>query len=233
MATSDPPPSTPIDAAELVSSDGERADPTSPLDRLWGYAVSVFLLGAVLYPLQTKPPRDSFPLSTYPMFSKARPAFISVGHVMAVGKDGREEPIPPNIVGGGEVLQAKVAIRNTIRRGRNAVRELCRKVAVGVAGDDDWSWVTAIEVRTDRYQVAGYFSGGHKPVSSRLHTRCDRDGKPLRWGSPPERPPPRKPSRRKRPRGSKRQHPAPPMSASASTSAVPSGTTRPDEKGSP
>ncbi len=142
------------------------------LGRVYGYVVSALFLGAVLYPLQTDPPRDSFPLSTFPMFSKARPAFISIGHVMGVGADGQLRPLPPAIVASGEVLQAKVAIRSTIQRGRRATRELCSQVQRRVAEDSDLSWVQWVEVRTDRYQVAGYFSGARKPVSTQEHARC-------------------------------------------------------------
>jgi hypothetical protein len=142
------------------------------VERAYGYVVSVLLLGAVLYPLQTDPLRDSFPLSTYPMFSKARPAFITIGHVVGVGKDGRLEPIPPSVVASGEVLQTKVAIRNTIRRGRRAATRLCDEVRGRVAADGSLSWVEWVEVRTDRYQVAGYFSSARKPVWTRKHARC-------------------------------------------------------------
>lgn len=142
------------------------------LERAYGYVVSALLLGAVVYPLQTEPPRDSFPLSTFPMFSKSRPAFITIGHVVGVGADGQTLPIPPDLVASGEVLQAKVAIHNTIQRGRRATQQLCAEVTARIAADPDYAWVVSVEVRTDRYQVAGYFSGARKPVWSRTHARC-------------------------------------------------------------
>jgi hypothetical protein len=140
--------------------------------RAYGYVVSAVLLGAVVYPLQTEPQRDSFPLSTFPMFSKARPAFITIGHVVGVGADKQMRPIPPEIVASGEVLQAKVAIRDTIRRGRRATVALCDQVRQRVAADPDFAWVERIEIRTDRYQVSGYFTGARKPVSTRKHASC-------------------------------------------------------------
>lgn len=142
------------------------------LERGYGYVVSVVLLGAMLYPLQTEPQRDSFPLSTYPMFSIARPAFIEIGHVVGVGADDQRRPLPPELVASGEVLQAKVAILATIQRGRRAVRDLCAEVSARIASDPSLSWVVWVEVRTDRYQVAGYFSGAKQPLSGRLHARC-------------------------------------------------------------
>ena len=82
------------------------------------------------------------------------------------------EPIPPELVASGEVLQTKVAIRNTVRRGRRAARELCQEVKARVATEPSLAWVDWIEVRTDRYQVAGYFTGARKPVWTRKHARC-------------------------------------------------------------
>lgn len=143
------------------------------LERAYGYVVSVLLLGAVVYPLQAEPRRDSFPLSTFPMFSKARPAFITLDHVVGISGDAkRTEPIPPGVVFSSEVLQTKVAIRNTVRAGRRATRALCTEVRKRVAADPDLAWVEWVEVRTDRYQVAGYFTGARKPVWSRKHARC-------------------------------------------------------------
>ena len=142
-------------------------------ERAYGYVVSAILLGALIYPLQTDPPRDSFPLSTFPMFSKARPAFITLDHVVGISADRKTtEPIPPELVASGEVLQTKVAIRNTVRRGRRAARELCQEVKARVATEPSLAWVDWIEVRTDRYQVAGYFTGARKPVWTRKHARC-------------------------------------------------------------
>ncbi len=142
------------------------------LERAYGYLVSAAILGAMLYPLQTEPPRDSFPLSTYPMFSKARPELIEIGHVVGVGADETRRPIPPQLVASGEVLQAKVAIEGTIARGRRAARALCEEVRARVLAEPSMDWVAFVEVRTDRFQVAGYFTGARKPVSGRLHARC-------------------------------------------------------------
>lgn len=140
--------------------------------RAWAYLVSLALIGAVLWPLQQNEPKDSFPLSIYPMFSKARPTEASIDHVVAVATDGRQQAVPPHLVASGEVLQAKVAISHTLERGRRGAEELCRKVAAALVDQPDWSWAERVEVRSDRYLVLGYFSGARKPVWSRVHARC-------------------------------------------------------------
>ncbi len=140
-------------------------------ERWWSYLVSAVAIGAVLYPLQTDPQVDSFPLSTYPMFTAERPPFADIDHVVGVGR-GRRAPIPPGLVASGEVLQAKVAVAETLRRGRRGAQALCRQVAERVAQSGDLGWVEHLEVRSDRYQVLGYFSSARAPVTSRLHARC-------------------------------------------------------------
>jgi hypothetical protein len=141
-------------------------------DRAYGYLVSAIVVGALLYPLQVSPPRDSFPLSTFPMFSKARPPFADIDHVVAVDAAGASTVLPPGMVASDEVLQAKVAVTTVVRRGRKAAVELCLAVAQRVAADPEHAAAVRVEVRSDRYQVDGYFSGARQPVSSSVHARC-------------------------------------------------------------
>ena len=143
--------------------------------RAFAYTVSLTLVGAVLWPLQQNEPKDGFPLSTYPMFSRKRPTELSVDHVVAVSGT-RHEAVPPELVASGEVLQAKATITQKLRRGRRGAEELCRQVAERLRSDDDWRWAEHVEVRSDRYLVLGYFSGAKKPIWSRRHARCALQG---------------------------------------------------------
>jgi hypothetical protein len=129
----------------------------------WGAIVSVAMLAAVASPLWHGV--DSFPLSTFPMFSKARPAEVDIDHVVAVDAQGNRWALPPSLVMRGEVLQTKVAITEAIR-GRRA-RDLCRDVAARLEDPA----VVSVEVRSDRYRVSEYFAN-RKPIESRVHARC-------------------------------------------------------------
>ena len=142
------------------------------MERWWGWAVSAAFVGAVLYPLQTDPPTDSFPLSTYPMFTSKRPPHADVDHVVAIAGE-RSEVVPPALVYSSEVLQTQQSVKKTIRRGRRAAKKLCSDVAARVAEESDLSWATHIEVRGDRYMVLGYFSSARQPIRSRKHARCE------------------------------------------------------------
>lgn len=139
--------------------------------RAWAYTVSASLVGAVLWPLQQTKAEDSFPLSTYPMFSKRRPTELSLDHVVAVAAT-RQRAVPPPLVASGEVLQAKATITQKLRQGRRGAEALCREVAERLREDEDWRWADHVEVRSDRYLVLGYFSGAKKPIWSRVHARC-------------------------------------------------------------
>ena len=132
--------------------------------RLGAWAVAVVTLGAVASPLR-EGAQDSFPLSNFPMFSNARPAEAEIEHVVAVAGE-RREAIPPGMVASGEVLQTKVAISQTVQRGRAACRKLCREVAARVADDDAFAWAEEVHVRADRYQVLGYFTSSRRPLRS-------------------------------------------------------------------
>jgi hypothetical protein len=134
--------------------------------------VSTVVLGAILWPMLRDPPIDSFPLSTYPMFSRHRPKVIALDHVVGVRADGSREVIPPGTVASREVLQTKVLIRDTVRRGPRAALALCREVAARVSAAD----FHRIEIRHDAYRVLPYFEGDRAPVKSRVHARCKVGG---------------------------------------------------------
>jgi hypothetical protein len=133
---------------------------------LWGSAVSVTMLVAVASPLWHG--EDDYPLSTYPMFSKARPAEIDIEHLVGVSADGRERKLPPSLVMRGEVLEAKVAISSAIARQEAAA--LCAAVAQRAPGFDPT--LVRVEVRSDRYRVRSYFAGDRSPLASQVHARC-------------------------------------------------------------
>jgi hypothetical protein len=147
-------------------SAAERREP------LVAWTVSALFLGAILWPMAQTPPRDSFPLSTFPMFARARPPVVDIDHLVAVGNAGQRRIVPPQLVVRGEVLQSKALIDATVRRGRRASLELCRAVAARLAEDPGWSNVVRLELRRDRFDVLAYFAGERTPLQQRVHARC-------------------------------------------------------------
>jgi hypothetical protein len=88
----------------------------------------------MLWPLGFAPPRDSFPLSSYPMFARARTsAGLTLDYFVAVAPGGERSFVTPDDVGSAEVLQARSAIIDAVRGGRGARQRLCTAVAARLA----------------------------------------------------------------------------------------------------
>ncbi|MEM9692561.1 MAG: hypothetical protein AAGA56_08455 [Myxococcota bacterium] len=138
-------------------------------EKRFAVGFAVVMIGALLSPLSHG--EDSFPLSTFPMFSRARPKEVQVAHVIAVYEDGRREVVPPGLVYRSEVLQTKVAIRNAIQRKK--AKKLCQDVATRLRdAGGEWLEAQRLEIRTDRYLVAGYFTSAQRPIWSQRHASC-------------------------------------------------------------
>lgn len=139
--------------------------------RRWAAAsFSVALLALVLAPLARE--RDSFPLSSYPMFSSVRTKpWISV----VVGRDaqGEQRPIPPTLVANAEVMQAAQTIANAVKR--KQAEQLCERVATRVASEPAWADVVSIEVQSRQFDPLTYFTSdeGRTPLRVRRRARCE------------------------------------------------------------
>jgi hypothetical protein len=141
------------------------------MSRSYAYVVSAGMLGLTLAPLFRG--ADSFPLSTYPMFSYGqRDPMTTVERAVGVGAGGARRPIPPRLVGSGEVLQAKATVAHSIRLGGAAARALCRDIAERVSSNQAFADVVSVEIRTDTFDAVAFFNGHEAPVSSRVHARC-------------------------------------------------------------
>lgn len=139
--------------------------------RLWIAVFSAGVLLAVLWPMLREPRVDGFPLSTYPMFSHGRDkAQAQIFHVVGFSTEGRHRPVPPELVGTEEIMQAYQTVRVAIRRGHAA--ELCQRAAQLVAADPDHADIDRLEVRSDTYDSIAYFAGDKKPRGTRVHARC-------------------------------------------------------------
>ncbi|MEZ4452426.1 MAG: hypothetical protein R3B09_23375 [Nannocystaceae bacterium] len=135
------------------------------------YAVSLGLCALVVMPGLRPLGYDSFPWSSYPMFSDPRPREATIAHALALSFDGQtRRPVPPPLLGSDEVLQALATVRGAIRGHRTPA--LCRRIAATVAETPGWSDFEWIEIASDRYDVLTYFGGSHRPLDRSIHTRC-------------------------------------------------------------
>lgn len=142
----------------------------------FAHVVGAALIGAVCFPMLRSTSTDSYPLSNYPMFSRARPRAVDIDHLVAITKGGERRVVPPGLVASDEVLQAKVVIATAVGRGRASARALCLAVAARLRAHAEWADTVRIEVRSDRYDAHRYFDGDRAPVHSRVHAHCTVGG---------------------------------------------------------
>lgn len=147
------------------------------MGRLHAYGLSALVIGAVLSPLRLDPQdpkQDSFPLSTYPMFSYDRGRIASVTVALARGPGGYEQAVPPSFVATSETMQAMKTIAKSVRAGGRRARDLCESIAERVAESDDPVFAPATEVAFVRNTVDSidYLSGDRAPRERRYHVRC-------------------------------------------------------------
>ncbi len=140
------------------------------MSRFRAYAFGLTIIAAVAYPVTFPLGQDSFPLSSYPMFSyrRERP---TIYFARAIGADGEVRRVPPELVGSSEVMQAAVTVRRAIQSGKGRMRELCRGIA-GRAQSDAGLRGARIELVSAELDPVAYFVEGPEPVSLRRHHRC-------------------------------------------------------------
>lgn len=150
----------------------------TPLFERPSYAIAVvcvFTL-AVFAPTVLGLP-DSFPLSTYPMFAKHRgqPQMVKL---IATTPNG-VVPVRPQLLGTGEVLQAKVLLEQVAAKSRGQRRKFCVETArrlAQLAESRDWQQLELVRVQ---YDPIGYFYDDGKPIAEQVITSCplhDRAG---------------------------------------------------------
>ncbi|MGD8863872.1 MAG: hypothetical protein PVI30_27910 [Myxococcales bacterium] len=153
-----------------------------PTRRAYAYAVSVLILGATVYPAFEDPGDDSFPLSTYPMFSRPKPRTVAVSSAVALGEGGFEQAVPPSYVANAEAMQALQTIKKSLRAGRRAAQRLCRAIAarIDAGGDPDFAQATEVALVTERIDSIAFLAGESDAGGERrVHVRC-----PIREPSP-------------------------------------------------
>lgn len=136
-----------------------------------GVVAAVVAAVLVLAPVFRQPPRDSFPLSTYPMFANDRGPVAPVNTVLAVDAAGELHTLSPEVIGGSdEVILAAATVSRAIRAG--SADDLCRTVAERT---DDDGWVL-LRVVTHRYDTVSYLSGNRQPIDEIVHAECPAAG---------------------------------------------------------
>jgi hypothetical protein len=143
------------------------------VERLYAYALSLVMLGAVLSPSLRDPNDDGFPLSTYPMFSRNRGRTSSVTAALAVDARGAEVALPPSLLGTSETMQAFRILSKGVHAGPRSARRLCRTLAERVASDAGFSSATTVVLVTQEFDSIAYLSGKRTALSRTENARCN------------------------------------------------------------
>ena len=116
------------------------------------WLVTAALGAAILSPLVRDRSWDSFPISSFPMFSRGDLGTrMRLGHVILVDREGKRRPASPSVVGTPEPMVAKNLVENAIARGEAGA--FCERVAGRAPAD-----VVIVEVVTSVFDTQSYFS---------------------------------------------------------------------------
>jgi len=112
--------------------------------------------------------RDSFPLSTFPMFSAHIDRTQSIDTAVALRADGTVIRLTPAQISGTSIVnQAASVVSSAI--GEDRAADLCSAVAARVGPATD---AAAVEIVTERYDAVGWFDGQRTPVQRIVHAQC-------------------------------------------------------------
>jgi hypothetical protein len=141
------------------------------VSRALAYGFGLGLIVAVASPAFGDPPRDSYPLSTYPMFSQKRRAPL-LYFAEGVTAGGRPVRLPPDIVANTEVMQAVASVKRAVLGGEEASEQFCAAAAKRVAASADHAEVVRVELVGAVFDPIAYFVNGAEPAERTVHHRC-------------------------------------------------------------
>ena len=145
----------------------------SPRRRLtrWAAAsVTVAMVVIVASPAFRQPPKDSFPLSTFPMFSFLIDPVVSIDYAVGIDSAGNDVTLDPaTIAGTDEVIVAGSIVAQAVKSGPEDLDALCRAAASRV----DATKLANLEIRTDIVDAVRWFGGDARQLSRITHWTCD------------------------------------------------------------
>ncbi len=120
----------------------------------------------VLSPLLRAPHSDTYPLSTYPMFTANRGSIHDFVTVVGIDDTGVVVRLSPKLIAGtDEVVLASVTVERAVARGR--AEGLCEAVAARTA-----SPITEVVVRSETVDLVAHIVDGAPALAVVEHARC-------------------------------------------------------------
>jgi hypothetical protein len=138
-----------------------------------GAVVTALVALSVAVPMSWAPGRDSFPVSSYPMFSARRDGADVVLVVAGIDAGAGLDVLPTEATGHRHLTQAVRALGQAVADGGDRPARLCAEVAAWVRdherSDGD------VVIATVRYDAIAFLLDDRRtPEIERVHARCGR-----------------------------------------------------------
>ncbi len=158
--------------SDSAPSSAATAD-LSPGQRWLGSTVILLCTWAMLWPALGPLSDDSFPLSTYPMFSRQRGKPV-MHKLVGYDQQGASYRIQPELLGTSEVLQAKRLIDRMARKKKRARARFCTEVLERAHDSEEHAHIETIEMLRVRFDPLTYFVDGPEPIEQKRLGRCGK-----------------------------------------------------------
>lgn len=133
-------------------------------------AITVGVVVALAAPVVAD--RDSFPLSTYPMYSRARSGESTIVTARGLESDGSSRELTPTLIGDSDDPLIVVGrLRAALSAGRGGVR--CAEIAERVAGRDAFDGVDVIEIVSERHDTVARTLGEDSLLEREVRATCE------------------------------------------------------------
>lgn len=145
-------------------------DPVEEGRRPWLRRIgAIAVIGAVASPALRD--RDSFPLSTYPMYATVRGERFEVATVVGRDAEGSTHRLSlGEIAQVDDPLLAQARVARSVAAGRAA--ELCREVAARAARRSDGPPVRSLAVVTETHDTGRWLADDPSVVAVATHAEC-------------------------------------------------------------
>ncbi|MBX3199452.1 MAG: hypothetical protein KF894_15065 [Labilithrix sp.] len=131
------------------------------------------LAAGILSPLARERGWDSFPISSYPMFSRGTIGAVNeLAHAVLVLDGGGRAPASPALLGTPEPMVATAIVRAHLARGSS--EDLCAAVAARARSARPEA--VAVEIVRSRFDARRYFSAepdAREPLERTVYARCE------------------------------------------------------------
>lgn len=142
------------------------------LRREYRLAVTALVVLALVVPVLLD--RDSFPLSTYPMYSRARAAHTTLVTAYGIDTDGDRRELTPTLIGDSDdPLVVAGRLRAALASDRADVR--CSEIAQRVSRRPSLAEVVSIEVVSERHDTVARTLGEASLSGRDVHAICEVD----------------------------------------------------------